>query len=419
MSTNEMLHHIHRNTINRLEQLITSARNPGAFLVGYKYEKGDNLSSVNAMAKFLTSAYTEGTYNDMTADTGRNKYFDTVIRHCSKENTVWFEIGPGAHACLTKMVLSANEHNVILAVEGNRDAAISCRGVVRSYGKRIKVVHGYIGNEKRCRYMGYFNKPCNVILAEIVGHIASNENIVSIIAKFAEQNTNIGKYIKEAVPRFFGTCIVPINLSRTVPARMRMKIYAICPTHYLLENVPFAHLAAFNSDPMGQCFEAFDMLHIIQNPAKYRTTSRESKLMWQNTTQDAETVHGLCTYMFIGNPCNMAADGNFESRDAIFTKFCADVRRRTRHGAEAGLWTTNNVTVHYGCPKSTNWAHVFFPLPDGWVVEVGETLSIKIVTHFTDSISYSITVTLGVKTEHIQLDPTDLILAYENITDRT
>ena len=53
MSTNEMLHHIHRHTINRLEQLITSAWNPGAFLVGYKYEKGENLSSVNAMAKFV------------------------------------------------------------------------------------------------------------------------------------------------------------------------------------------------------------------------------------------------------------------------------------------------------------------------------------------------------------------------------
>jgi hypothetical protein len=73
----------------------------------------------------LEESYADDTYSTMTHDLTRNRFFSKEISYQSSQGAVTvLEVGPGAHATLTKMVLS-NPHTSVYAIEAVRSSVVS------------------------------------------------------------------------------------------------------------------------------------------------------------------------------------------------------------------------------------------------------------------------------------------------------
>lgn len=196
--------HYHPSILSRL--LRGSDRHTA---VGFRDHSTDIVSDLEQAYVDEEDAKSQQKYSTMDGDKNRNEFFQQSIAEASTRVRTWLEIGPGASATLTRMVLSIKA-NKILAIEAVDNSAVSARKKVSSYNKRgprAVVLHGLAGKVDLPP-----NESFAGLVAEVLGHVASNEGYVSILHECGAAYPALKKTLREAVPLTFGTKALPVSL---------------------------------------------------------------------------------------------------------------------------------------------------------------------------------------------------------------
>jgi hypothetical protein len=222
----------------------------------------------------------DNNYEIMTNDAYRNAFFRGAIEELSPggphgNGHRWFEIGPGADGCLTKMVLDAHPANTVLAVEGSAPAVKKVTKNLARYIRtgRLQVLNGIVGES------GVPEAEADVLVAEILGHWASSEGYCEVLRAS-------GIRCSDTIPRYFGTCIVPVDLSlarHLVPTMVGSKV---C----LFRAFPFADAALAGAQDM----ESYSGLAVLQQG----TNTDPVRTSLKFAIQRGGTFHGFSTYLF-------------------------------------------------------------------------------------------------------------------------
>jgi hypothetical protein len=268
-------------------------------------------------------------YATMNWDVHRNAYFQRAL-HKASSNSVntWIEIGPGGSAYLTRMVLCVSPNNTIYAIEGAPTSAENARKSLKDAGflpQRYHVKTGFAGAvalPPRVVFNGF--------VAEILGHVASNEGYVNILHQCSRAYPALRENISVIVPRVFGTKIVPVSLTKN------FQVSQINPKMAL-----FQHFSVPDNQLTDQhvTAEMYDALYELKNGPQ-RPEDHPYVFRGECEIQREGPLDGFVLYTVFG-----------DSEDAL-----------------------ESVAVHN---DTSNWSMVFLPLPatewDG-VVKVGDKL---------------------------------------------
>jgi hypothetical protein len=320
----------------------------------------------------LNEAYSGG-YGPMDDDENRNEYFNETIKHESNKGVHnWLEIGPGASACLTSMVLGAHPRNTIFAIEARRDSAVRARMILetRFPGRDWDIVEGFAGQVRLPPSI-----PFDGLVAEILGHIASNEGYIDILHKCADRYGQRLKQINSVIPRYFGTRIVPVTLTDGV-----FKVAKMNPKMTLFDHFSMSDSQLCSSNEHVD-IESYDAMVELQ------TTTIEAGMgprLFDGTCTVIKpaVLHGFVLYTFYGNDKN-----NLKS--------VAD------HNA------------------NSNWSMIFLPLP-------GTTLTVNSGDriHFGSKMyvnqiepRYEIVARVGDQEFHFDFEYADILTKHYTLTD--
>jgi hypothetical protein len=152
-------------------------------------------------------------YMSMDQDKWRNVFFRNAIQDISRVYKDWLEIGPGGAATLSRMVIGASTKNKLLGVEYVDAAAQAARHKLRDARERACILTGPAGDVDWWRLEDWQTWRPTALVAEILGHFASSEGYLDVLRAIRE-NYDDHSDIQAAVPAFFGTVAVPVNLAR-------------------------------------------------------------------------------------------------------------------------------------------------------------------------------------------------------------
>ena len=229
--------------------------------------------------------YDANQYEVMCCDQYRNTFFQQAIDEASTKYTSWLEIGPGADACLTKMVLNYPK-NTITAVEGSHKAynkfMTKMNGMIEK--KRVTPVSGYAGSANV-----KLHKQHEVLLSELLGHWASSEGYCEVLRQCGIRYPSF----KHVIPEFFGTMLVPVDLSETryiTPTMIGEKIV-------LLRDFQFIESRLSKNDQLMEAYHASQILRQGDN--------REPGIKYTSfTVTKAGRMHGFASYLVYGQSNN-------------------------------------------------------------------------------------------------------------------
>lgn len=220
-------------------------------------------------------------YDIMNNDTYRNEFFEKAIASLSTTHHKWFEIGPGADGCLTKMVLKAHHLNKVNAVEGSESAYTKLTKRMARFIRsgRLTLVNGIAG---KVAIGGEYD----VLLAEILGHWASSEGYAEIL----RQSGILYGEFKETIPSVFGTMMVPVDLSqahRLIPTMVGAKLV-------LFRKFPFDETRLAENDKAFEFYSGKDLLRRGENRAPVVT-----EISW--IVNKKGCFQGFSTYLVYGS----------------------------------------------------------------------------------------------------------------------
>jgi hypothetical protein len=143
------------------------------------WAKASRVTAPPADIRATLLQYNDEGYECMSHDAVRNVRYDLAVSQRVREGKrKWLEIGPGAHAKLTKMVLK-NHGTTVVAVEGNPLAAEEAKHQLAGFGDAAKVICGLSTDAhaiQQIRGASY------TLVQEILGLLASSEGICAILA---------------------------------------------------------------------------------------------------------------------------------------------------------------------------------------------------------------------------------------------
>jgi hypothetical protein len=168
----------------------------------------------------VVETYTKEGYSCMTNDHIRNQAYQSGILtvlsdfgpHTRKQIHVT-EIGPGADACLIKMVQQAQKNIQYVGIEGNKKSAEKCTKLLKSLGfnnQEYKIIHSMSDNPSKELTSIY--QHTDILLHELVGFIASREGLIRILADICKRNNN---RLPRMIPSTIGTFFTPTYVDTT------------------------------------------------------------------------------------------------------------------------------------------------------------------------------------------------------------
>ena len=246
-------------------------------------------------------------YASMTHDRPRNGVYREAIRRAAAAfggGASFLEIGCGADACLTRMVLDVDARTSVFAVEANEASAAAARIALRSAGvlaERFEVLAA-LSTAVPTRTLRALreDRGVHVVLQEILGFIASREGIVPV---FLDLQARLGRGFYAAVPSHVATFFTPTlvalgdvrhNLVHSgsmlasrggaplvqLPAEAGGSVRAIGSAAYLLvSRLPLHSVASFyarsEESTVPQCgaLEFFDLLDDLRDKLLQRRTT--------------------------------------------------------------------------------------------------------------------------------------------------
>lgn len=283
--------------------------------------------------------YTYHHYSSMNQDRQRNDVFRKAIHAATFQGktapTQWLEIGPGAYGTLTRMACDASPRNTVHAIEANRNSVDSLNRIMADHIRRNRLIlhHGLAGHVKLLPP----DTNIDVLLAEILGHVASSEGYVAILRACVE-----GGYLFTntcvTIPKTFGTRFVPVDLTK----EQGLLLDKLGPSLAFYRNLPFDKLALSTHHGI---FEEYDVSQLLRQPQTTPAIFRDDA-----TITTTGTLHGLALYIVFGNP---------------------DLPR------DQGTSTSNR-----DLPRaSTNWLNVLVPLSQPLPVDKGDVVTCTTTCH--------------------------------------
>lgn len=246
----------------------------------------------------------------------------------------WFEIGPGAKGTLSRMVLEEHPDNKLLAIEAVPSSAQKVRTLLKEYEERFRVVEGFAGAVA----IPTSKMMPRAFVCELLGHFSTSEGYVAVLHACKRAYPNLVKSLKAAVPLYFGTKVVPVDLT---PASFIL-VAAFEEKLVLTNEFPFAATQLVSEQDHGT-MELYNALDILKGRNR-KVYEFESK--W--AVASSRPFHGLAFYLCFGDSLQEP-------------------------------WHTANVDLGH---SSTNWCNVFLPLGKGkWVVEGGDEIRCKSRCH--------------------------------------
>lgn len=162
----------------------STKRSNSTFLSVADGEGGDNVSAQregsSPTIKSICKSYDSEGYGAMSYDEVRNRFYRSAIAATQSQLTgdpEWLEVGCGARALLTRMVLDASPDNTILAFEVNSKSAASAARVLseQRYCKdRWQIINGF-STESRAL------PKVDALVHEVFGFLASSEGAGQVI----------------------------------------------------------------------------------------------------------------------------------------------------------------------------------------------------------------------------------------------
>lgn len=187
------------------------------------------------------------------------------------------------------------------------------------------------------------------LVAEILGHFGSSEGYVSILHQCARAYPSLSSSLRVAIPLYFGTAMVPVDLSPLPPSSLRLG--AIGQRVVLIPRLPFTDVELTNHYGMMEFYNAMDLLQSPQPPPSTYRFSCEWVVGGSSTSTSSSTprpFHGLACYVIYGDK----REGPYES--------------------------SNDSLPH----ASTNWCNVLIPVGNGRVTVAPEdVISVRVACH--------------------------------------
>jgi hypothetical protein len=272
--------------------------------------------------KDLKMFYEDTDYYSMDNDVSRNNYFYRAIKDATINGLLhWVEIGPGSLGTLTKMILKANSNTSVVAIEVVDSSVKLLTSKLHKWVQqhRVSIIEGLAGN------VAIGNIDCDVLIAEVLGNIASNEGWTATLHALGKQNPHWKTTIKQIIPAQYGTKLVPVDLSKASSLNSNLVIgnkLAFIPS------LPFSEIQLTNHHGF---MERYDALHELQSGCGRDPQCQRSTFYVGKTCP----FHGLALYVVYGNDYN------------------------------DNTWQHSNSDLPNA---STNWYNVFIPVSKGQFV---------------------------------------------------
>lgn len=197
-------------------------------LQAFRMQKGGQESSKTTFEGVVgaTANYDDEGYDSMSLDHNRNRYFIDSINGVKDNVTDFLEIGPGADAKLTKMIMEDQigdqpRFPTVTAIESNKYSFEEAKKKLKKYNarrrKRATVMYGDANEVLGKKLEG---SPFGCVVMEIIGFVASCEGQCSLLR-------SVTPHLRKdafAVPARFGTFLCPYTGGRfghQVPFRIR------------------------------------------------------------------------------------------------------------------------------------------------------------------------------------------------------
>ena len=285
---------------------------------------------VKQFEKDLKEFYEDTGYECMDTDVQRNKYFTGAIKEAVKQGYFnWVEVGPGALGTLSKMILKAHSDTKLVAVEAVVSSVKSLKTKLRKWlqANRANIVQGLAGK------ISLEGVECDVLIGEVLGHVSSSEGWTATLHALGKQNPHWKKNIKVIIPGFYGTKMVPVDLSAATTLDSDI---VVGDRLAFIPSLPFKEVQL---TPQHEFLERYSSLEEFKSGSG--KDPRCSGALFNIT--ESRPFHGLALYVVYGSE------------------------------SDSSSWQHSNTNLPGAC---TNWYNVFVPVCKGQVLcQAGDTIS--------------------------------------------
>ncbi len=343
-----------------------------------------------------TSMKGEG-YTGMTADTVRVNAFKAAIHGAieSQQCLNWFEIGPGADATLTRLVLEASTKTTLIGIEGNTVAASHAQRVLTKLKidcNRYKIVSALSSDDSAHQIMQKMTSTCDAVLSEVLGMIMSAEYVVDIMSDVHKAGLLDNKRF---LPRWSATFYTPVFVTRkhlkaslSVFKRSGVGV-AVSPDRNWMHTrrFPLHDAAVFrncHNKPVVGCLEFIDFAAPLntQKVQKHTQTFSASSLSSSSSdvTGEAIIVHGFGLWVWAGFDCASTKQGKASSQTDFPYGWTSTEALKSPLPDTKDIKVSISSYLNDNGAYASNWRNVIMLFQTPITIGVGEILSVTSIS---------------------------------------
>jgi hypothetical protein len=367
-----------------LKALLASKYAPHVRLAGPKQPRG---------ATGDPNVYQGEGYSSMTHDLRRNRIYQAAIKQTVAGGKRRFlEVGCGADACLTRMVLAADRDATVVAIEGNLKAADAAQRLLSALadvdGRRVKVVTG-MSTSRTPEVNAAFALEYDVFLQEVLGFIASREGVVSIVADLQSRvDASALVFLPGAAATFFTPTYISLDdIKHNFTGR---DIFFAAQDHMLVSKVPLDSAAPFRvidpsggpSAPQCGCLELIDFSAPLTSDATQLVQCRMARFEVPAGGQPV-TVNSLTVFIWAGFPS--ATPRRFTAPFG-FPFGCSDLVTGLRSAWKDGVLAFSSAACKSeGDTTAENWPNLVLLLDRDIHLQPGDALEVDSFADLRDA----------------------------------
>ncbi len=270
--------------------------------------------------KEIVDVYTTEGYSCMTGDNIRNKAYQAGILAILerlfneiKRPINITEIGPGADACLIKMVATTSIPVHYVGIEGNPNSAKSCKRHVKNisqsstsfkgknFNSTFEIVNA-MSNDHENKLLKQLYDKTDILLHELVGFIASREGMIRIFYDLQQQRS-LQNLPPITIPSTVATLFVPTFVNSDSfknsikPFRKGTRRLIGYDNILLMQPFPFHDN---NVNPLWPQCGLLEFFELSQITKLNLTNKMEFKSEFKNKLNQPVTINSLTCFIHVG-----------------------------------------------------------------------------------------------------------------------
>jgi len=299
----------------------------------------------------------------MTADFNRNRIYQTAIQIAAmKDKRRFFEIGAGADAVMTRMILDVPQPTVVQSIEGN---AMAFEYALQRLQKAGHQPHRWSLSHRLSTEMPILNAPVDALVQELIGFIASREGIVYIMRdvqnRLLKNQPDPPLMIPGATATFFKPTLITTD-DLQYHFMNRRSLFTTSDS-ILIGMLP---LDRVNRHLQSGCLEFIDFTKDLNTQVQQ---SHTDAFVFQSETR----INSLSLWIWAGFDVNSGHNAT-----TAFPYGCQSLTE-----SEQKTWQTklsfSSATGIDGTCTASNWQNyvMLFPGLEPWTMQPGEIMTVK------------------------------------------